>query len=75
MIDINELALNTTQVEQFAFNIYKDIEKYLQENEEEYFYWTIKNCIGNLSNYVLTLNGIIKVDKSRYEYKLCNYAV
>jgi hypothetical protein len=58
--------LSEKQIETIAFNIYKDIQNYINENQEKYNEWFLdKRC----RNIVVTLNGIEIVDYS--QYKLC----
>lgn len=61
-----EYNLSEKQIETIAFNIYKDIQNYINENQEKYNEWFLdKRC----RNIVVTLNGIEIVDYS--QYKLC----
>lgn len=60
---MNELSKE--QIEQIAFNIYKDIKPYIQEN-------TFKFVIWLSDKYVSSLNGMIKIDNN-YKYDICKY--
>lgn len=71
-VDFNNLILSEEQVETIAFNIYKDIEEYLQQHQTEYLDWLVKNIVIELNNYIMTLSGFVK-HECRYKYKICSY--
>lgn len=60
---MNELSKE--QIEQIAFNIYKDIKPYIQEN-------TFKFVIWLSDKYVSSVDGMIKTDNN-YKYDICKY--
>lgn len=59
------LDLSEQQIETIAFNIYKDIKPYIQEN-------TFKFVIWLSDKYVSSVNEMIKIDNN-YKYDICKY--
>lgn len=55
--------ISKKQIETIAFNIYKDIVPYIEENTNEFVFWL-------LDFRVVSLDGMIEID-SLYEYDIC----
>lgn len=60
---MQENIIVDSQIETIAYNIYKDIKPYIQENTNEFVFWL-------LDFRVVSLDGMIEID-SLYEYDIC----
>ena len=60
---MQENEIGDSQVENIAYNIYKDIKPYIQENTNDFVFWL-------LNFRVFSLDGIIELD-CLYEYDIC----
>lgn len=62
----NEMISNS-QVETFAYNIYRDIAEYIKSNFEDFICWNLEDISNNC---ILTIDGILirKNNYDLYEY-------
>ncbi len=47
--------LSENQIETISYNIYKDIEQYIDRNQGKYFKWSFRR---NVQEYITYLDGI-----------------
>lgn len=62
---MQENIIADSQIETIAYNIYKDIKPYIQDNTNDFVFWL-------LNFRVASLDGIIDIE-CLYEYELCKY--
>ena len=60
---MEESIIADNQIETIAYNIYKDIKPYIQDNTNDFVFWL-------LDFRVVSLDGIIEID-GLYEYNIC----
>ena len=60
---MQENEIGDSQIENIAYNIYKDIKPYIQENTNDFVFWL-------LDFRVVSLDGMIEID-CLYEYDIC----
>ena len=62
----NEMISNS-QVETFAYNIYRDIAEYIKSNFEDFIWWNLEDISNNC---ILTIDGILIRENNYdlYEY-------
>lgn len=60
-----DFNLSEQQIETIAFNIYKDIKPYIQENTFRFVIWLS-------DKYVSSIDEMIKID-NKYKYDICKY--
>lgn len=63
---MQENEIGDSQIENIAYNIYKDIKPYIQSNYDNYFNWILNYRVFSLNE------GIIVID-CLYEYDICKY--
>ena len=71
-IKLNDLTMSKEQVETFAYNIYRDIGTYIEENEDSFLEFILMRTVEKAEKYVFTIDGKIYL-KERYKYKLTQY--
>lgn len=64
----NEMISNS-QVETFAYNIYKDIAQYIKDNFEDFLWWNLETIS---ISWVMTIDEGICI-KQNYNCRLCKY--
>ena len=69
----DEMEIGKNQIETIAFNIYKDIELYINSNQQEFIMWKFECDIENkLLEIVFSTEGILNKEAS-YQYEFCQY--
>lgn len=55
MIEEKNYDLSENQIETISYNIYKDIEQYIDRNQGKYFKWSFRRKV---QEYITYLDGI-----------------
>ena len=66
---LEDAIISNSQVETFAYNIYKDISQYIQDNFEEFLLWNLETISISL---IMTIDEGICI-KQNYNCRLCKY--